>query len=908
MSTPVHRTSERPSAAALAAARQRREEGRTGSSSGSGTSAEQAFLGLQSSAGNQAAAATVQRARGRTLERPPGTDTTRPGSEPGARRAPAGRARGGSAPGDLADRAPLDTGSGTRQPASVPEVRGTTSTPERVAPPEGTTAAGFTPSGRTRRGSESDTRPGPAAATRRGSVSGTQGMAVDSRFQEELDTAREEARTAAEEARAAAERAAAEEARLAAIAARFTPSGRTRRGSDLGTRPEPAAPTRRGSMSGTQGMAVDTRFQEELDTAREEARTAAERAAEEARRAAIAARFTPSGRTRRGSDLGTRPDPAALTRRGSDSGTQGMEVDPRFREHVDTARDEARRAAEEEARLAEARAAAEEARRAAERAAAEEARLAAIAARFTPSARTRRGSESDTRPDPAALTRRGSVSGTQDMGVDPDFQTHLDTARDEARTAAAERAAAETKAEVRTDRLKAVAENADQGKRILDPADALGKGVQAPTAAGLGQEAIETAANAPKTDTGGGSGADVLKHDAAAAGVAGASLSTGAELLALGASVADSFRNLKTALSKRTGAGFHNARRKAKVKAGDAGVSVLSTGANVGTMAKETLKVQGVASTVAATEASGVLGAVAGVAKSVRAVFKTSGAIRKYRDLGKLPNAEAAHAGTINSLKTAWEAEEPRAVEAHNAVLALQAERDEGHPREGWDEALDAAATAYEAAALREAQAKLAYLAAKDDAKTVNETKKFARRKQVSKGIKESVGGGVGEGLKGAGGIATVAIVATVGLASNPAGWITAAVGAGLVVSVAAYKGARSGYGRFQEVHHPERYTPHGEDVPEALPTWESLKHAMKVWTKISAYKRQLAAKKLYGMLSRPDTQPELRRSAMDLLVVINAGPEKHGTDQATWEASLMDPAKKADWIKEITDQLSSGS
>ncbi|WP_282083479.1 hypothetical protein [Streptomyces tendae] len=930
MSAPVHRTSERPSATALAAARQRREEGRTGSSSGSGTSAEQAFLGLQSSAGNQAATASVQRARGRTLERTPGADTTRPGSEPGARRAPAGRARGGSAPSDLADRAPLDTGSGTRQPASVPEVRGTTSTPERVAPPEATTAARFTPSGRTRRGSESDTRPEPAAPTRRGSVSGAQGMEVDTRFQEELDAAREEARAAAEEARLAAERTAAEEARLAALAARFTPSGRTRRGSESDTRPDPAALTRRGSDSGTQGMEADAHFREELDAAREEARAAAERAAEEARLAALAARFTPSGRTRRGSDLDTRPDPAALTRRGSDSGTQGMEVDPRFQEHVDTARDEARRAAEEEARLAEARAAAEEARRAAERAAAEEARLAAIAARFTPSGRTRRGSDLDTRPDPAALTRRGSDSGTQGMEVDPRFQTRLNTARDEARTTPAEvpapptevaappaeetsrrseeRTAAETKAEVRTDRLKAVAENADQGKRILDPADALGKGFQAPTAAGLGQEATEMAANAPKTDTGGGSGADVLKHDAAAAGVSGAALSTGAELLALGASVADSFRNLKTALRKRTGAGFHNARRKAKVKAGDAGVSVLSTGANVGTMAKETLKVQGVASTVAATEASGVLSAVAGVAKSVRAVFKTSGAIRKHRDLGKLPDAEAVHAGTINSLKTAWEAEAPRAVEAHNAVLALQAERDQGHPREGWDEALDAAATAYEAAALREAQAKLAYLAAKDDAKTVNETKKFARRKQVSKGIKESVGGGVGEGLKGAGGIATVAIVATVGLASNPAGWITAAVGAGLVVSVAAYKGARSGYGRFQEAHHPERYTPHGEDVPEALPTWESLKHAMKVWKKISAYKRQLAANKLYGMLSRPDTQPELRRSAMDLLVVLKAGPDDHGMDQETWEASLMDPAKKADWIKEITDQLSSGS
>ncbi|MEU9597645.1 hypothetical protein AB0E06_12635, partial [Streptomyces sp. NPDC048109] len=336
MSAPVHRSSERPSAATLAAARQRREEGRTGTSSGSGTSAEQALLGLQSSAGNRAATATVQRARGRTLERTPGTDTARPGSAPGARHAPAGLTRRGSAPGALGDRAPLGPGSGTR-PASVAEVRVDTSAPEPVAAPEATAAARFAPSGRTRRGSDTDTRPGPTALTRRGSESGTHGLEVDPGFQEHVDTAREEARTAA------AERAAAEEAeRRAALAARFTPSGRTRRGSDTDTRPGPATLTRRGSESGTHGLEVDPGFEEHVDTAREEARTAAaERAAaEEAeRRAVLAARFTPSGRTRRGSDTDTRPDPATLTRRGSESGTHGLEVDPGFEEHVDTARE-----------------------------------------------------------------------------------------------------------------------------------------------------------------------------------------------------------------------------------------------------------------------------------------------------------------------------------------------------------------------------------------------------------------------------------------------------------------------------------------------------------------------------------------------------------------------------------------
>ncbi|MER7962008.1 hypothetical protein [Streptomyces ardesiacus] len=918
MSAPVHGSSERPSAATLAAARQRREEGRGGSSSGSGTSAEQALLGLQASAGNQAATATVQRARGRTLERPPGTDTARPGSVPAARRAPAGLTRRGSAPGTLAGLGALGTGSGTRS-ASGAEVRppGGTVEPDagaetRGGTPEpvtatGTTAANrFPPSGRTRRGSDTDTRPEPAALTRRGSESGTHGLDIDPGLQAELDTAVEQARTAAE--RAAAERAAAEEAeRRAALAARFTPSPRARRGSDTDTRPDPTTLTRRGSESGTHGLDIDPGLQAELDTAIEQARTAAERAAaeraaaEEAeRRAALAARFTPSHRARRGSDTDTRPDPTTLTRRGSESGTHGLDVDPDLRAHLDTTREQARRAAE--------RAAAEEA--AARRA-------AALAARFTPSGRTRRGSDTDTRPDPAALTRRGSESGTHGLDITPGLQAELDTARDAARVTAAEgtggeetRRTEKAPAGKKSDRLKEIAENADLGKRTLDPVDALGKGVQAPTAAGLGQKATEQAATAARPDAtaaeaAGASSASALKHDAAAVGVSGATLSTGVELLALGASVADALRNLRTSLQKRAGAGFHNARRKAKVKAADAATSVASTGANAGAVAKEAIKVEGVASTAASAEASGVLSGVAGVAKSVRAFRKAGMAIHKRRQLKRLPDAETAHAGLLTGLKAPADAEERRAKAAYDEVLALQRELARGRPREGAQEALHAAVRTYEAAVEREVRVKLPYLQALDDARTVDATKKLATKKQASKIFKEGTGG-LGEGLKGAGGIATVAIVATGALASNPAGWIVAAVGAGLVVVTAGYKGVRSGIGRFNEAHHPERYTPHGEEVPEAKPTWESLKHAMKVWKKVSRYKRQLAAHKLYAMLSRPDTQPELRRSAEELLVLLKAGPDDHGQSPAQWRASFADPDRKADWIKEITDQLGS--
>ncbi|MFC8565279.1 hypothetical protein ACFUIW_05855 [Streptomyces sp. NPDC057245] len=62
MSAPVHRTPERPSAVALTSARERREGSRTGSPSRN--PAEHVLLGLQAKAGNRAATAAVQRARG----------------------------------------------------------------------------------------------------------------------------------------------------------------------------------------------------------------------------------------------------------------------------------------------------------------------------------------------------------------------------------------------------------------------------------------------------------------------------------------------------------------------------------------------------------------------------------------------------------------------------------------------------------------------------------------------------------------------------------------------------------------------------------------------------------------------------------------------------------------------------
>ncbi|MFG2314022.1 hypothetical protein [Streptomyces tendae] len=883
MSTPVHRTSERSSAAALASARERREEGRTGRSSGSRTSAEQAFLGLQSSAGNQAAAATVQRARGRSLERAPGADTARPRSAPGDRRDPAGRARRGS-------------DSGTQGMEVDPALREQATTARRTA-----LAARFPPSGRTRRGSDTDTRPGPAGPARRGSEAGTRGMEADPALREQAAAAR----------RAAEEKAAAEE----------------------------AAETRRRVRAGAEATAATARNRTTAKKVAGEAAAKAARLREEAEAAAAEAAEI-ERRRRAGAEAA-----AAKARERIAAAEAAAAEEDRLRRAAEAAaaEEERRRRLEEEAAAAhtaveeeeEAHSAVEAVTLTPEERAARDARLADLAARFAPSGRTRRGSDLDIRPEPADLTRRGSESGLRHVEVGtgpwerigttateeaappaetgappsetvaPPSETVAPPAEEEEARRSEERAAADTRAEVRSDRLKAVAENADQGKRLLDPTDALAKGVQAPTAAGLGQEATEMTANAPKPDTGGGTGAEALKHDASATGVSGASLSAVTELLSFGASVADSFRNLRTALSKGSGAGYHNAHKKGKTKATDAGMSVASTGANAGTIAKEAVKLQGVASTAASAEASGVLSGVAGVAKSVRAAFKSKGALEKIHGLSRLKKANAAHSQRLLRLEAEANTAELNARFAREAVERARNDR-EGRTEDQWAAGVRAAGAAYEQVALVEARAKADFLSHARDLEDLNFATNLAKSRKVSQAVKEMGGGVMGEGLKGAGGIATVAIVATGALASNPAGWITAAVGAGLVLTTAAYKGGSAAYGRFQEAHHPELYTPEGEPIPTAKDAGDSLLHAMKFWKKITRYKRQLAAHKIYNMVSRENTDPALRASALQLLTLIKAGHTDHKMERDEWEESLRQPAKKADWIKEITDQLAS--
>ena len=93
----------------------------------------------------------------------------------------------------------------------------------------------------------------------------------------------------------------------------------------------------------------------------------------------------------------------------------------------------------------------------------------------------------------------------------------------------------------------------------------------------------------------------------------------------------------------------------------------------------------------------------------------------------------------------------------------------------------------------------------------------------------------------------------------------------------------------------------------EAKSGWDSLKHSLKVWKKVSRHERQLMAHRIYNLAAGTDTTPDVKRSARELLVALKAGPRQHKLDRTAWEDSLDEPANKADWIKEIAEQLASG-
>lgn len=421
----------------------------------------------------------------------------------------------------------------------------------------------------------------------------------------------------------------------------------------------------------------------------------------------------------------------------------------------------------------------------------------------------------------------------------------------------------------------------DRLKKLLDLGDNPAKGAQSPAASGLHHQA--------GTATSGGAADSGLTQDAAAAGTATGTVNLATEVLGVVVNALDAVKNLKSARQKQSGVAYHTAHRKGRTKRTDAAVGGVSATSHAGLIGREAARAQQAAhaasaaqtgdaaaaaarhaqTVVTSTEAAGGLSAVSGAVKAGRAGYKVTHAVRKRREITKVENR--------------FEAELTRLEQA-----VRRAEEESGNA--------EAARAAYERAA--------------QDAGELKQAQKYAKKKQTVKGVKETLGG-VGEGAKSAGGAVIVAIAAG-GLASTPAGWATAAAGAGLILLVAGYKGGRAATKRYQEARHPDRYTPEGD--AEQPKSWgEALRHALSFWKKVSKHERTLMAHRIYRMAAGPGVPgsdavaDEVRASARELLVALKAGPTDHRVNDEEWRAGLNDPEQKSAWIKEIAEQLASG-
>ncbi|MFJ8769759.1 hypothetical protein [Streptomyces clavifer] len=434
----------------------------------------------------------------------------------------------------------------------------------------------------------------------------------------------------------------------------------------------------------------------------------------------------------------------------------------------------------------------------------------------------------------------------------------------------------------------------DRFKKNLEPIDTFIKGFQTPSNAGLTQQAA-AAAN------------EGLKHSAAASGTSSASGNLLTEAAGTVVSGMDAYKNMKDAKKYETGANHHTAKKKAKTKGADTVVGAAGSGSYSAAIAKEVTKMQKAADAAVASEASGIASASIGAIKGMRSAFRVGAAARKYKQVKSLGDPHLVHAGSLARLNESREQANWAAAEAYVALDAYWGHEGPGR-LELVSEAVDAAWEAMGEA--RDAAESLQR--AEKDVEMLSTVQGYAKKKQVAKMGKETIGGG-GESTKAAAGVVTAVAAGTVGLASNPVGWGLAGAGAGLVLGVTMYKALRAATKRYEEVHHPERWAPKGETPEEAASRKESLKHALKFWKKVSKGERQAMAREIYALAAGPDisgsgnTTAEMRESARALLIALKSGPAKHKLEPEAWAETLNDPAKTAHWIKEIGEQLASG-
>ncbi|MFJ2259885.1 hypothetical protein ACIOKD_16335 [Streptomyces sp. NPDC087844] len=504
---------------------------------------------------------------------------------------------------------------------------------------------------------------------------------------------------------------------------------------------------------------------------------------------------------------------------------------------------------------------------------------------------SRTGNTSARSPERALLelqSRAGNRATTATV------QRARDTAGGNAGGSAAENVGASAGAKKKNyrDRIAALL---DRFKKNLEPIDTFIKGFQTPTNAAFTQQAAVTANEG-------------VKHSAAASGTSAASGNLLTEAAGTVVSGMDAYKNMRDAKQHETGAKHHTAKKKAKTKGTDAVVGATSSGSYSAAIAKEATKVQKAADAAVASEVSGAASASIGLIKGARAAFRVGKTARKYNEVKRLGDPRLVHAASLARLTESREHADWAAAEAYVSLDAYWAHEDGGQGRldlisEAIDAAWDSMGEARDAAeSLQRAES---------DVEKLSTVQGYAKKKQLTKIGKETVGGAVGESTKAAAGIVTAVAAGTAGLASNPVGWGLAGAGAGLVLSVTLYKALRAATKRYEEVHHPERWAPQGETPAEAASRKESLKHALKFWKKVSKGERAAMAREIYALAAGPDisghTTEEMRESARSLLIALKSGPAKHKLEPDAWADTLNDPAKTSGWIAEIAEQLASG-
>ncbi|WP_405562498.1 hypothetical protein [Streptomyces sp. NBC_01180] len=462
--------------------------------------------------------------------------------------------------------------------------------------------------------------------------------------------------------------------------------------------------------------------------------------------------------------------------------------------------------------------------------------------------------------------------------------------RGRAKEKAPENGNAPTGAKSYRDRITAVL---DKLKKNLEFIDTFVKGVQVPANAGFSQQASATVNEG-------------LKHSAGSSGAAAASENLFTETAGALLSGMEAAKAKKDAEKHKSGAAFHAAAKKANSKTGDALVSAAGAGNYALGIAKELTKAEKAAHAMSAAEASGITSSAFGAVKGARAAGRFGLTARKYRALKELRRPDRTDEGALARLNQARQEAEWAAAEAY---VALDAHWDhEGEDRlERVSEAID---TAW--AAMGNARNAAGDVRRAEDLNTMNTVHTYALGKQRNKMGKQAFTA-VGESTKAAGGIVT-AVAATAGgagLASNPVGWGLAAGAAGLILGVTAYKAGRAGMKRYDGARHPERWAA-DETAAEPASREDALKEALKFWKKVQNGERQAMARKLYGLAAGADisgsgdTTAEMRDSARALLIALKAGPTNHRLTPDEWANSLNDPSKRAAWVKEIAEQLSS--